>query len=84
MTFATISPRGRQRFGGKQDLLALVAIGIVADAALIWATIREGTQYFWAVLETATPFPLLWLAIWGSWQLLALYALTKGRPEEKS
>jgi len=83
-TFATVSPRGRQRFGGKRDVLALVAIGIAADAALIWATIREGTQYFWAVMETATPFPLLWLAIWGSWQLLALIALTKGQSEGKS
>ena len=82
-TFATISPLGRQRFGGKRDLLALVAVGLLADAALIWATIREGTQYFWAVVETATPFPLLWLAIWGSWQLLALIALTKDRAEEK-
>ena len=83
-TFATISPLGRQRFGGKHELLALVALAIAADAALIWATIREGTQYFWVAMETATPFPILWLAIWGSWQLLALIALTKGQPEEKS
>ena len=81
-TFATVSPLGRQRFGGKQDLLALVAVAIAADAALIWATIREGTQYFWAVMETATPYPVLWLGIWGSWQLLVLVALIKGPSRE--
>ena len=82
-TFATISPRGRQLFGGKRDLLALAAVGMVADAALIWVTIHEGTQYFWAAMETATPFAVLWLAVWASWQLLALVALANGQPEEK-
>ena len=61
-----------------------MTLGITADAALIWASIHEGTQYFWAVMETATPLPVLWLAIWGGWQLLALISLTKGQPEVQS
>lgn len=83
LTFATVSPLGRYRDGGKRHLSWLVAAGMAGDAVLLWATIDEGTQYFWTVMDMATPFPILWLSIWSSWQIIALIALTKDQAEEK-
>lgn len=82
LTFANETPFGRYRKSTKRYLLGLVAAGVAADAALLWATIDEGTQYFWTAIDMATSFSVLWLSIWASWQLLVLNALTKDQSGE--
>jgi hypothetical protein len=59
--------------------LALAALAGIADAALYFFTIREGTEYFWRVVDAQAWAPLLWLAIWFAWQPIALYCLWRDR-----
>ena len=57
----------------------IVGLGGLADVALLFATIQEGTQYFWRVFESFALIPILWLAIWFGWQGIALVCLRRDR-----
>lgn len=54
--------------GGKQLATFSLTIAAVADIFLFFATLSEGTQYFY----NALPYSIIWLVLWSSWQLLAL------------
>jgi len=86
LTFATVSPLGPYRQGGGPYRLILISIALIADASLLFATFREGTEYFWKIMDLAGGFVILWLSIWTSWQLIALISLSNGeeRPDSWS
>ena len=80
-TLGTISPFGPYPRGEKNILIGLLLIGLAADAGLWWATVGEGTGYFWVAMRDATLFPVFWLLIWASWQLIVLASLAKGQDD---
>lgn len=79
LTFAIASPFGRFRQGRRRRLLMIILIGLIADVALVVATIQEGVDYFWTAMKLGGAFVIPWLLIWISWQLVAALALARGR-----
>ena len=86
LTFATVSPLGPYRHGDMRRLLILIALGLIADVALVLATIWEGAEYFWNAMGLNGGLNSLWLLIWISWQLVIALALSQGEeiPDEWS
>ena len=69
--------------GDYRLLVGIVLIGLIADAALVWGTVRE-RDYLVAYVQVNGSFGLacvgLWLALWCSWQFLAIHKLiARGR-----
>ena len=50
----------------------LIMLALALDAALVVATIDEGTEYFRPVITMGWPVVAVWLALWLSWQVGAL------------
>jgi hypothetical protein len=67
--------------GPKWFVVDLVIVGLagIADLALFVATLREGTEYFWRVVDAFAWAPILWLLLWFAWQPIALYCLSRDR-----
>ena len=64
------------REGGRPTLArAVVVIGILADATVIWATESEG----WSYMINMGGMAVIWWALFLSWQVLAVSALTMGQ-----
>lgn len=64
--------------------LVIVWLGGIADVLLLLATVQEGTQYFWRVMEAGGLFVMLWLLIWFGWQALAVRCLIRDGEEEQA
>ena len=65
----------RLRGGSRVPALVVLACGIVADAAVLWATKREG----WSYMTGMHGVEVIWWALFLSWQVLSIAALTIGR-----
>ena len=55
--------------------LGLLALALVLDVALIIRTVEEGTEYFMGMVATGPLLVALWLLLWLSWQVGALFLL---------
>ena len=70
-------PRGRRGF-----LIALALVGVALDVGLVWATLGEGSKYFWQIMRLAPLLAVVWLALFAGWQGAVLATLIAGPREE--
>lgn len=61
----------RRKTNGRKLAVVAVVLAVIADVALLFATLTEGTEFFFEVLSMA----IIWLVLWGSWQALAVIVL---------
>lgn len=65
----------RRGTNGKTLAAVTLGIAVIADVLLVTATLVEGTEYVYKVLPAA----LVWILLWSSWQVLAIFVLLSKR-----
>jgi hypothetical protein len=59
--------------------------GLLLDGLLVISTVfGTGTEYFLKVVAYAGPLVALWIALWLSWQIAALFLLSSGLRRKNS